>query len=404
VLRTVVGVDRTWRARAFDAVAVALAATVSVLMVASSSWPAVAGSPGGRPILQPVGGAMLTAQLALSFGLLARRRFPVSLAWVTVAAAAVLAVVEGFAPGTLVAADPDSNAMPWLPAAAPFAAYSATAHAGRRRFGLIPVAALVVIGAHSWDAPPGSPWPLQSLLFAGGPALLGMYVAARRRLIRSLLDRTERAEREQHLLAERARSDERSRLAAEMHDLVTHRVSLMVLQAGALQVTATDPATRTTAEDLRTTGCQTLEELRDLLRVLRFDPAAPVADLNALVQRSGVPVELVEEGDPAQPSPVVARTAYRIVQESLTNVRKHAPGARVTLHLRYGPERMCLSVRNSAPTGPADPRLAATGSGAGLLSLRQRVDLVHGTLRAEPDGAGGFRVDAELPNRVDGVP
>jgi signal transduction histidine kinase len=397
-------VDRTWRARASDVAAVVPAAVISVLMVGSSSWPTVSGSPGGRPILEPLGGAMLAAQLVLCAALLVRRRFPITLAWVVTAAAAAIALVEAFAPGTLVAAGPDSDAIGWLPAAAPFAAYSATAHAGRRRFGLIPVAVLVLIGAHFWDAPPGSPWALQSLLFIGGPALLGLYVAARRRLIRSLLDRTERAEREQHLLAERARSEERSRLAAEMHDLVTHRVSLMVLQAGALQVTAADQATRTTAEDLRTTGCQTLEELRDLLRVLRFDPAAPVADLAALVRESGVDVELAEEGDPAQPSPVVARTAYRIVQESLTNVRKHAPGARVTLALRYGPERMVLSVRNSAPTAPADPRLAATGSGAGLLSLRQRVGLVHGTLRAEPDGAGGFRVDAELPNRIDGEP
>jgi signal transduction histidine kinase len=392
------------RDQAFDVAAAGLAATIGLLMVVSSAWPTVAGSGGGHPVLRQVGGAMLVGQSALAAALLLRRRFPLGLAWLTVAATAVIAVVEQLAPGTLVAIEPGSNAMPWLPAAAPFAAYAATAHTTKRWWALAPVAALVFLGAHGWDSPPGSPWVLQSLLFAGGPALLGMYTAARRRLIRSLLDRTARAEREQHLLAERARAEERSRVAAEMHDLVTHRVSLMVLQAGALQVTAVDQATRTRAEDLRTTGCQTLEELRDLLRILRFDPTVPVADLAQLVRESGVPAEFVEEGDPSEPSPVVARTAYRIVQEALTNVRKHAPGSQVQVTLRYRPQRVHLCVRNSRPTEPIDPLLAETGSGSGLLSLRQRVQLVRGELNAGPDGAGGFRVEADLPTTVDGTP
>ncbi|AGZ44322.1 two-component system sensor kinase [Actinoplanes friuliensis DSM 7358] len=377
------------RARVSDAAAVVLSAAIGVLMVRSSAFPA------------PGGSWMLVAQVALSVCLFARRRFPVALAWLMVAAAAVIAVAGS---GPLTPVTTDSNAMPWLPAAAPFAAYSATAHAGKRWAGLVPAGVLVVIVSHGWDSPPDSPWTLQSLLFIGGPALLGLYVAARRRLLRSLLDRTERAEREQRLLAGRARAEERSRIAAEMHDLVTHRVSLMVLQAGALQVTATDAATRTTAEDLRTTGCQTLEELRDLLRALRFDPEAPVADLARLVAESGVDAALVEDGDPAQPSPVVARTAYRIVQEALTNVRKHAPGARVTVTLRYLPERVRLSVHSTAPAGGPDPRLAASGSGNGLLGLRERVELVDGTLSAGPDGTGGFRVEAELPVTVGGEP
>ena len=234
----------SWRDRAFDVAAAGSAATISVLLVRSSAWPTVAGPGPVHPVLEPAGGAMLAGQLALSAALLARRRFPVSIAWLMVAATAVLAVVEGLAPGSLVFADPGSRAMPWLPAAAPFAAYSATAHAGKRWIGLIPVAVLIVLGAHGWDTPPDSPWTLQSLLFIGGPALLALYFDARRRLVRSLRDRAERAEREQQLLAEQARAEERSRLAGEMHDVVTHRVSLMVLQAGALRVTATDPATR----------------------------------------------------------------------------------------------------------------------------------------------------------------
>src|SRR4030095_8653878 len=100
-----------------------------------------------------------------------------------------------------------------------------------------------------------------------GP-LVAIYVVTRRRLVRALTERAERAEREQHLLAEQARAEERTRLAGEMHDVVTHRVSLMVLQAGALRVTAPDEPTRKAAEELRAAGCRALDALRDLARTL----------------------------------------------------------------------------------------------------------------------------------------
>ncbi len=104
-----------------------------------------------------------------------------------------------------------------------------------------------------------------------GP-LLALYFTARQGMVRALRERAERAERERHLLAEQARAEERARLAGEMHDVVTHRVSLMVLQAGALGVTATDEATRRAAEELRAAGCQALDELRDLVGILRTEP------------------------------------------------------------------------------------------------------------------------------------
>jgi signal transduction histidine kinase len=390
-----------WRDTAFDAAAVVAAAAISAFMVL-----------GSRPILEPLGGAMIAGQVGLALCLLFRRRAPLALAWAATAAAAAIAIVELAAPGSIVPTNLSPDDIPWLPAAAPFAAYSAMAYARDRRAAWLPVVALTVIGTHRWNAPPNSPWLLQSLLFIGGPALLGTYLTARRRLLRSLTDRTERAEREQHLLAERARADERSRLAVEMHDLVTHRVSLMVLQSGALRITTREEATRAAAEELRTTGCQALEELRDLVGILRDTtpdrhhdaPAgrvqAAVPDLAALVSQSesiGVPVDLVEEGDPSRASPVVGRTAYRIVQEALTNVRKHAPGARVQVHLRYRADGVRLSIRNSPPTDGQDPLLAATGTGTGLLGLRQRVELINGTLHAGPDHDGGFRVDATLP-------
>ncbi|SHM44343.1 Signal transduction histidine kinase [Cryptosporangium aurantiacum] len=378
----------------------AVAASVIALLM-------VRGTPS---LLLPHGGAMLAGQLVLALLLLRRRRRPVLVAWVTTAAAAAIAVCEALAPGTLVTPGLLSeHAYPWLPAAAPFAAYAATAFGGRR--GLVPAAVLVAVATHAWALPPDSPWFIQGLVFAGGPALLGLYTGARRRLLESLTERTERAERERYLLAEQARAEERSRLAAEMHDLVTHRVSLMVLQAGALRVTASDEPTRLAADEIRATGCQALAELRDAIGLLKAPPAvlveAPAGNLAALVDESGLNVELVEDGDAGVLSPVVGRTVYRVVQEALTNVRKHAPSADVSVWVRYEADGVRVSVRNGPPEEPPDPTLAASGSGTGLLGLAQRVELLDGSLDAGPDRGGGFRVEAQLPayvpTRVSGV-
>ena len=226
-------------------------------------------------------------------------------------------------------------------------------------------------------------------------------------MLQALRDRAERAERERYLLAEQARAEERARLAGEMHDVVTHRVSLMVLQAGALGITATDDATRRAAEELRAAGVQALDELRDLVGILRTAPeddqAPATSGLAELVAEStavGTPAELVEQGDPALASPVVGRTAYRIVREALTNVRKHAPGAHVVVRVSYGESQVRVSVGNTAAPVPAASGLAATGSGLGLASLRQRIELVHGTLQAGGTPDGGFRLEATMPSYV----
>jgi signal transduction histidine kinase len=190
----------------------------------------------------------------------------------------------------------------------------------------------------------------------------------------------------------------------------------MVLQAGALRMTAKDEATRQAAEELRAAGCQALDELRDLVGILRAAPdgdeAPSAADFAALVAEStavGTPVQLTEDGDRALASPLVSRIAYRVVREALTNVRKHAPGAQVTVRVGYDPAQLRLSVRNGPPPSRngssaapvlADPVLAGTGSGLGLASLRQRIELVQGTLRAGPEPDGGFGVEVVLPAYV----
>src|SRR5262249_47075494 len=141
-----------------------------------------------------------------------------------------------------------------------------------RRTGWIALAVFTVIVARPWQASL-TVITLGLLRVAVGP-LLALYFGARNRLAHALPERAERAEREQHLLAEQARAEERARLAGEMHDVVTHRVSLMVLQAGALRLTATDEATRQAAEELRAAGCQALDELRDLVGILHTAPDA----------------------------------------------------------------------------------------------------------------------------------
>src|SRR4029077_13011587 len=154
-----------------------------------------------------------------------------------------------------------------------------------------------------------------------------------------------------------------------MPDVVTRRISLMVLQAGALGITAKDEATRQAAEELRASGCQALDELRDLVGILRTEPdtdqAPPTSGLPALIAESvaaGNPAELAEDGDAALASPVVSRTAYRIVREALTNARKHAPGAPVLAQVSYCESQVRVVVSNEPATRSADTELTGPGS------------------------------------------
>jgi signal transduction histidine kinase len=383
------------------AVAVSFVALDTAVTLAGGSWwPA-----------QPDGlaWALLVAQGLTDLSLVARRRAP--LAVVGIFSAFTLAVTLLISP--LHAPQPANNGTIWAPLGAVVAAYAPVYLVDNRRRAIASFAAiglLAIITARPWQ-PSATVIVFGTLRVMLGP-LVAIYIVTRRRLVRALTERAERAEREQHLLAEQARAEERARLAGEMHDVVTHRVSLMVLQAGALRVTAPDEPTRQAAEELRAAGCRALDELRDLVGILRATldgDQAPkethlsTPDLGALAAEStrvGLTIELVEDGDPRLASPVVGRTVYRVVEEALTNAHKHAPGARVTVRLRYDPANVRLEVRNTAPTRPVDPGLVGTGSGMGLASLRRRVELVRGTLHAGPVPDGGFCVEATLPAYV----
>ncbi|NBM16615.1 sensor histidine kinase [Streptomyces sp. GC420] len=297
----------------------------------------------------------------------------------------------------------------------------------------------------SADTDPG-PWfvllvsVLMSLGLTAPPILLGLYVGARRRLVESLRERADGLERELSLLADRAeeraewaRNEERTRIAREMHDVVAHRVSLMVVHAAALQaVAAKDPAKAAkNAALVGDMGRQALTELREMLGVLRADEkkkavlrdavalaevgAAAVAgvpapategpcldELDGLIGESraaGMVVELSVQGEPRPYDPAVERTAYRVVQEALTNVHKHAAGAKTWVRLAHRGGEVAMQVENEPPPeGGGDARLPSGGNG--LVGMRERVTALGGAFVSGPTDAGGFRVSAVLPDRA----
>jgi signal transduction histidine kinase len=244
----------------------------------------------------------------------------------------------------------------------------------------------------------------------------GAYIGMRRDSLAGLHERAERAEAEQEMRAEQARLNERTRIAREMHDVLAHRISLIALHAGGLEVTE-NPAPETvelTAGLIRETARQALEDLRSVLGVLHStsDPAtelapqpkfADVADLIRASAEAGIPVTLTLAGPlhlGAEVPEPVGRAAYRVVQESLTNIHKHARGALTEVRLDGAPgSRLNITVENSHPPAYSSPQSSSPlpGSGSGLVGLRERVAFVGGTLTSGPTPFGGFQVQAGLP-------
>ncbi|WP_229758799.1 sensor histidine kinase [Peterkaempfera bronchialis] len=301
------------------------------------------------------------------------------------------------------------------------------------------------------------------------PVVVGLYVGARRRLVESLRDRAEGLETELALLAEqaherarRARMEERTRIAREMHDVVAHRVSLMVVHAGAMErIVAKDPdRAAESARLMGEVGRQALDELRQILGVLRMSEgetgtaaaragAAPsparkaedgapdggafgggrggggradggagddgtaagadggpgLGDLVRLVEQSrsaGLPVRLAVSGARRAFTAQAEHTAYRVVQEALTNAYKHARGADTLVTVAYVPNGVRITVVNTCPAERPQPgadRPLPSG-GNGLVGMRERVAALGGTFAAGAADDGGFQVEAVLPSRL----
>ena len=236
-----------------------------------------------------------------------------------------------------------------------------------------------------------------------GPLMAGVFAAGRLMHSREQLARqleAERAHAERHAVAE-----ERARIARELHDVVGHAVSRMTVQAGAERLALGDarPDTARVLAQIERTGRQTMQEMRRLLGVLRADGEEPdltpqpgLAQVPALAERMrplGLRVEVETEGDPRPVSPGVDISGYRVVQEALTNVLKHADGHRSRVTIRYLPHSVELEVTDDGRTSRSTP----PGTGHGLAGMRERVSLYGGTLEAGPGEDGGWRLLARLP-------
>ena len=305
-----------------------------------------------------------------------------------------------------------------------------------KRAVILAAAAGLLIGSASWYRSGNAGGLVTSVVFLAGVTAFSFYVRSRRALMDSYRERAEQAVREQRWETARAVAAERVRIARELHDIVAHHVSLLVVQAGAVRETLPpDHLTRPVLDSMIDGGRHAMSELREMLDALRLEeraagppaasppppppvvpsppppaagpssalPLAPqptVEEIPALVggaRSAGLPVELVVRGDPLPLPPTTSLAAYRIVQEALTNAIKHAPGAPATVELAYEPGAIDLTVRNQRAidtTGKLAP--VSSGSGYGIVGMRERAILAHGTLEVGPD-LEGWRLHARLP-------
>jgi len=297
------------------------------------------------------------------------------------------------------------------------AVYAATAHGGDDRARVWRVVGSVVVGmsviavvgvlSPSEDLPPAAVIGVAALHLTA--AITGEVVYDRRKRVRELEQRAARAEAERGLLARQAVLDERARIARDLHDVVAHGMSVMVVQAGAAErVVRRDPDEAVEAlGHIQEAGREALSEMRRMLDVLRsesngdreFAPQPTMDDLDQIVQHcndSGIPTELVVDGERSARSAGQEMAVYRIVQEALTNVIRHAGRpARALVRVQYRPEHIHVEVIDDG-SGATECELA-TASGHGLVGMRERVDLYGGTLRFGPRPGGGFRVAATVP-------
>lgn len=360
--------------------------------------------------------AGLGLSLIADLSLLWLIRAPRAVASIALAVSAARAVGELVAPGTLTPAHPLARIV--VPTCAIVIIWVImTVRPVREALSF--TAAFALLGAQPWQ-PNGlaTPTGIAATLI---PAALAYSARARVQLMASLRTSLAAAEREQHLLAEQAVAAERRRLATEMHDVVTHHVTEMVLHAGALKLTGESTHIRTSAEQIRAAGEKALGELRELIGVLHgdgrhspgpaprpsgtSDPAEEIGDLVRAAGESGGTVTLELRGVRRPMTTAIARTAVRVVQESLSNARKHAPGSSVHVGIDYGGQATIVSIRDSGGDDRhRNPSLAGSGSGLGLVGLRRRVELIGGEFSAGELPSGGWQVTASLPDIEVGAP
>ncbi|MCP2311314.1 signal transduction histidine kinase [Kitasatospora paracochleata] len=342
--------------------------------------------------------------------LVLRRRFPVAVLWAVVA----LALPTGWLSGDIAY---------WDGVVCLVAIHSAAVHGGHRvatLAALAPAAAGLVV---LWTEAklPEFPNGVIGLLVLAPVLVVAYEIRQWRRRVDEQRKRLVALERERFEALIRAVEHERARIARELHDVVTHNVGVMVIQAGAARkIMDSEPAlAREALLAVESGGRAAMTELRQVMGLLTMDsdghggpdgpdptsvdlaPQPGLDRLDALVdgvRRAGLPVELTVQGPPRAVPPAVQLAAYRVVQEALTNVIKHAGGAggqvRVDVRVEYGVERLHLEISD---TGGRPSATAATGNGRGLIGLRERLAVHGGTLETGPRPRGGFRVRALIP-------
>lgn len=282
-------------------------------------------------------------------------------------------------------------------------AYSVAAHEDRTD---LAVAGLLVLLAAYWlgDLQQGNPPAeyLGSFIGVGGAWLTGRVVAHERRQTKLLESALTEIERQRALAESAAAEAERARIVRELHDIVAHSLSVIAVQADAADIaierSADNPRGNVAA--IRATAHEALAEMRRLLGILREEPArspAPsLADLSALRERlsaAGVAVVMRVEGDEVDLPPAIDASAFRIIQEGLTNARRHAPTARAEVIVRYTSDAVEICIENDV----GQDGQPALGGGHGLVGIRERAESLGGTMNAGPWPGGTWRLDARLP-------
>ncbi|WP_442785155.1 sensor histidine kinase [Amycolatopsis sp. H20-H5] len=240
---------------------------------------------------------------------------------------------------------------------------------------------------------------IYGVIVAGMPIAIGLLIGARSEISQKLSELATSRDRERRFHADVVRAEERARLAREMHDVVSHQITLIAMQAGALQAQSAEAQTLATAQVIRQLSTRTLEELRSLVSVLRSGaeddgPRPGINELDRLIRNSDMPVHLTVERLPEALPSQVSAAAYRTVQECLTNVHKHAPGATATIRIQGDHGALKVEVRNerASRAGTMLP-----SGGHGLTGLAERARLLGGSFETADTADGGFRVRARYP-------
>ncbi|MEV7184368.1 sensor histidine kinase [Kitasatospora sp. NPDC093102] len=384
----------TRRGRAFDA------ALALFLALTSGRYATIAGGPHETTMSW-----LLLVVPLVPLPLVLRRRFPLAVLWTVL-------------PGALLVRHQSEDIAYSAGVTVMVAAYSAAAY-GRRGTALLlslPAATVALVVLFAAAKLPHFPNGVIAVLVMVPVFAVAYELRMWRRRVEEGRERLSALEREQLAALERAVELERARIARELHDVVTHNVSMMTIQAGAARKildTAPDKA-RTAMAAVESGGRAAMTELRHVMGLLTIDsetgdapateaglsPQPGLGRLDALVQgvrQAGLPVELSVRGERRPVPPGVELAAYRVVQEALTNTVKHAGGADAAVTVEYAPGQLRVEVTDTGgrPTGAA-----ATGNGRGLLGLRERLAVYGGTLNTGPRPRGGYRVTALIPLEI----